>query len=272
MDPLFLTAAAVAVVMIAYASVCDFRYREVNDLPWWAMVLTGVSVISVMAIRDGEGMIPAVSSVYALIVFGGLTADKRPVILAAASAILPLCAFLSGSDTWVLQVSLSPVFVSVFYALYVIGMVPGGADAKCLMSLSILFPAVFGPMFSGYADVGITEAVFPPAMKVLLLSCIITIVVGGAWIMYKGRGLAHLISADYRISLEEARRSFVWVLEDVSEGKAIRIPRSDDVEGACRRLEGIGRTDVLVSPMFPFIIPMAVSLVYLLIAGCPFIS
>lgn len=269
---MFLASAAVAVVMMAYASVCDFRYREVRDLPWWAMALTGAVVIPCMAVRDGAGMIPAVSSIYALVVFGCLAEDRHPVIPAVVSVMFPVWAFLTGSDTWVLQVSLSPVFVSVFYALYVIGMVPGGADAKCLMSLSILFPAVFGPISSGYADVGIAEVVFPPAMKILLLSCIITIVAGGAWILYKGRGLAHLISADYRIPLEEAGRSFVWALEDVSEGEVIRIPRSDDIEGACRRLRGIGRTDILVSPMFPFIIPMAVSLVYLLVAGCPFIS
>ena len=148
----------------------------------------------------------------------------------------------------------------------------GGADAKCLMALSIMFPASFGPLFSGHADPGITGFLFPPPVQVLFMSCLITVVAGGAWILYKRGGLALPLSSDYRISIEEARRSHVWVMEDVSEGRIIKTDRSEDRDGVCDRLGVYGAEDVLVSPMFPFIVPITVSVAVLLLTGCPFIS
>ena len=64
----------------------------------------------------------------------------------------------------------------------------------------------------------------------------------------------------------------MWVMEDVSEGRIVRTDRSEDRDGACGRLEAYGAEDVLVSPMFPFIVPITVSVAVLLLTGCLFIS
>ena len=272
MDVLFTSAAAVSVMSLAYASVCDLRYREISDTPWRFISSVGVLSVGLTALRDGAGVLPVTASVSALFIFGCLTVDKHPLIMAAISVLFPLSAYLTGADAWAMQVSLSPVFVVLFYVLYLSGAVTGGADAKCLMALSIMFPASFGPLFSGHADPGITGFLFPPPVQVLFMSCLITVVAGGAWILYKRRSLALPLSSDYRISIEEARRSHVWVMEDVSEGRIIRTDRSEDRDGVCDRLGVYGAEDVLVSPMFPFIVPITVSVAVLLLTGCPFIS
>ena len=51
-----------------------------------------------------------------------------------------------------------------------------------------------------------------------------------------------------------------------------QIPDDDEVEGLCQKFEEAGEDEIYVTPMVPFILPMAVSLILVLLVGDPLLS
>jgi len=273
MDAIFVATAVMTVPPLIYAALKDLSIREISDIPWLAISSVGVLSAACTLIRDGDGVLPVLSAIAAFAIQVAVMYDHDHQCLWVLS-FLPTVAAVAAADGTgtTLQAALSPVMVMACYLLYRVGAIPGGADAKCMMSLSVAFPVSFGPMLSGPADAVSAAAMFPPSVWILFSACVLTTVFGGAWILYKRRGLALPLSSSYRVSLEEALRTHVWVLEDVVNGAVARVAPSDEKDEVCGRLRSVGQSTVLVSPMFPFIVPIAAATVMMLVAGCPFIS
>jgi len=255
MDALYLSSCLWAALFLAAASVMDLRSREVSDRVWWAIMPAMVPVLLSRGTPDA-GTLSAVLSSAVLLAFFLCGEGRRGHAMAAASVLLWACGAAAGASIHYLLV---PVFQVLFYLAYLAGLVPGGADAKCLMTVAAVFP--FYP-----AGAGIVGTVLPPAVSALFLATVLTTVSYAVWLIVFRKGLREFPYV--RTDIAEARGSFAWILEDFRDGEVVRC--GDGGEEALTRLEEAGREDVLVSPMIPFIVPLAAGTVATLVLGCPF--
>ncbi len=257
MDVLYLPSFLWASALLAAASAMDLRSREVSDRVWWAMLPAMVPVLlSQGSVSLGTLLASASSAVLFALFMGG--EGRTAYILALSAVALWVPAALCGGS---LPYLLSPLFQVLFYLAYLAGLVPGGADAKCLMAVAAVFPV--------YPDgTGMLCTALPPAVSVLFVGTVSTAVGYGLWLILENRKRGRSAFPYLRVPLEEARSSFAWILEDYRGGKVVRC--ADGGAEALDRLEGAGAGDVLVSPMIPFIVPMAFGFLATMAFGCPF--
>ncbi len=254
MDVLYLSAFLWTSALLLAASAMDLKSREVSDRTWWGMLPAIVPVLlSQGEISAGTALAAASSAV--LLVFFLAGEGRTAYILAITATVLWASAVFYGGTTPYL---LSPVFQVLFYLAYLAGLVPGGADAKCLMAVAAVFPVY-------PHDAGMIATALPPAVSMLFIGTVSTAVTYGIWLLVK-YGISGFPYP--RIPIAEARSSFAWILEDCRDGKVVR--SADGGTEALDRLEAAGAEEVLVSPMIPFIVPMAFGFLATMIIGCPF--
>ncbi|MDO5861370.1 MAG: hypothetical protein Q4Q58_00965 [Thermoplasmata archaeon] len=261
----------IALVMVS-AVVSDIRSRHVGDLHWAAMVAVGVPAVSISTL-ESAGAATAVCyaagcclmSAYMLSerISGGLAV---PVVIASAAAFAAPSAFgLPGA-----QACSSALFTVFFFAgLHQTGLIAGGADAKCLMSLTMVlpeYPSVGGLPLTSY------PSVLPPAMAVLALALLMTLVWGiripAANISagYFGRGMATSVSVPVH-SADPVRQ---WPVERLSPSGIVRCaPSADEASSIIEELRSAGVENVRVTPVVPFIAPIALALAVILVIGLP---
>lgn len=219
----------VASVLLS-AAVRDVRTREVGDIHWWLILAIGI----IPALFCGPA--ETVSSVGAALVCAGFMLDGKFAYLAhlSGATVCVFCAVFSDCGMGALY---APIVILVFYPMYVAGILPGGADVKCLMSLAVAFP-------QNTYQAGYLALMFPPSVCILVYASVLLLAVGGIWIIMKRGPDCHERFPNYRVSVEEAESSFVFIREDTG---------GLDERGYLRRLKAEGRRDVTVSPMFPFV-------------------
>ncbi|MEM4292573.1 MAG: A24 family peptidase C-terminal domain-containing protein, partial [Thermoplasmata archaeon] len=157
--------------------------------------------------------------------------------------------------------------IRVFYELNIIH---GGADAKALMLVALLFPTYphffFFPLAS--SRIQLLETMFPFTLTVLLNSVFWFIFYPFLLFLYNaGRGNAKIPNAflGYKIPIKEARKKFVWLMEHPVGGKVITqyMPKKDEdenIQAEIAELERLGKKEIWVTPQIPFIIPITVGL------------
>ncbi len=251
---------AVMSVMVS-ASVQDLRRREVSDVHWIAIGTIGIVVSSISGDAVGGVLRAAGSAVMLLYVFS----DRIPFLASVPIVcILMLASFVVSSDpSGIVTAATSLVLI----LMYRIGVIRGGADAKALVSLSMVYPLypdlgcmIWPPSYpAGY----VLNPVFSILFEGLIFSMLLTVPV-----FFRNLKEGNVSFSAYRLEIGKARGSFVWPLEDVSGGDVVRIRPTDD-PGIYGRLEDIGRKDVLVTPMVPFIPPLTAALLSTIMMGCP---
>ena len=170
----------------------------------------------------------------------------------------------------------SVLFCLFYHFLYAVGIVRGGADAKCLMSLSVAIPSLPEYLMEPNGNVpDILMKVFSPSVSVLFLSSVLSVAGVMVYCLIRNRGSFYPGSSHgYMMPVRDVRGSFVWPSEDIRDGVRTRcqIPDDDEVEGICQKFEEAGEDEIYVTPMVPFILPMAVSLILVLLVGDPLLS
>ena len=117
--------------------------------------------------------------------------------------------------------------------------------------------------------------VFSPSVSVLFLSSVLSVAGVMVYCLIRNRGSFYPGSSHgYMMPVRDVRGAFVWPSEDIRDGVRTRcqIPDDDEVEGICQKFEEAGEDEIYVTPMVPFILPMAVSLILVLLVGDPLLS
>jgi len=154
------------------ASVHDVRTREVPDMHWIVIGMTGAAAAIAAMSSDvtTERIMVCVGS--AMILFDILYEREWPAHLTALfygtmamMFAIPLMTALG--DPFVKASMTVPACFVLFLALFFGGVIKGGADAKCMIVLAMMFP-VYPEMF-GFPVIGIPDAVsvfvpFAPAV------------------------------------------------------------------------------------------------------------
>ncbi len=274
MDILSAVWAAVPLLMLMLAAVSDVRTREVKDCYWYAVIAWGLAVGTMVRWDGSDHAALLVSLADLVLVAVWALSPKITGIwgLPMAIAVLVLSGISLHMDTETgLPGAMAFVLVLLFYVMYQVNLIPGGADAKCLMALALAFP-VYPDIFSLWTAGIPASVVLSPAFSILVMALVITVlgVIPVACRNIRSGNVSRSMLTSYRAPISEARTSFVWLLERVEEGDVVRCrPLMDEKEKELDSLEALGREDVLVTPMVPFILPLAIASAVVLLLGSP---
>ena len=257
----------VVFVALLSSSYQDLVRREVSDIHWWVIGISGVISVA-MDFQGTYGITVTIGSV--LIIFDILCPLEIPRRMEYVLDTIIVCLFLipvmiSPNGEYVFETLSIIIPTIVFYVMYLMGILKGGADAKCLITLSILF---HGDV-SSYAIMGTSASPLPFSLVLLFYAALLTMLYALSIMIrnvIEGNGIG--FHPWYRMGLDDARTSYVWSKQDVIDG-SIAILKGVADEGVYDRLDSMGAKDVLVTPMIPFIIPITISFAFIILAGDP---
>ena len=168
-----------------------------------------------------------------------------------------------------------PIMFLIFILLYQFDIIKGGADAKALIALAILFPLY--PLIETLPLIHLpydaAQFVLPFPLLILFNAAVLTIAVPVFLLFY------NMVKKDirfpamlfgYKLPLAVAKTKFVWPMERVENGavKFSVFPKGEDfTEADFDHLAALGLQEVWVTPKIPFLIPIAASLLFSVIIG-----
>lgn len=270
---LFIIVAAV----LGSAATEDVRTREVRDWHWVAIGLAGILFWLISALYNGpkwEYLVMAIGS--GIIIFDVLWDRDRSRTVSAAIYgsifILFLLPYLiSPSDPMVKAGMTIPVFYILYLLMYMAGLLRGGADAKCLVSLTVAFPAY--PVFWHFPLIevpeGLLSQIFVFSVAVLFHALLFSLAAAfcTAYRNLRKGYTGKRVFSGYVMDIDEAEDSFVWPMDDTDGEKLFRTPINEDPAEIYFRLRDYGEKEIWVTPMIPFILPVFASFLFVGLAG-----
>jgi preflagellin peptidase FlaK len=276
-----------ATVVLGYASFLDLRTRRIPNPYWIALSAIGCALIPIQLILDEQPVEYSFILVPILLILADVYWDsgensrytRAATTLKYSLSVVSIAAlaYLWGDAEYFQHMLGIPLMMLLFVMLYMLDVIKGGADAKALLALSILFP--FYPKLSSIpilsASTATSEIWFPFSFVILVLAAILVALLPlGFLLINLSRGEfafpAGLLG--YRMDAREASKKHIWLMERIIDGKHQRYlnPKKDeDMHKEIGLLLQAGYTRVWVTPKIPFIVPMLASLLISAIIGNP---
>jgi len=283
-ETLSLLRLAPAIIVLAYASVLDWRTRRVPNTYWIALSLVGLALIPIQLLADEKDlkflliMVPILvilSDVYWGSEEGPLAKYMTVAKYAVAVVAIVALAYLWGTDGYFQHFLAVPIMMLLIVAMYMLDVIRGGADAKALLSLSILFPfyPVLGSFPILHSDAPSAEIIFPFSFVILITAAVLVV------LLPLGFLAKNLASRDFRFPLAflgykmesaEIGKSHVWLMERIQDGRHVtstRTRRDEDLGKEVEALSEAGYKRIWVTPKIPFIVPMTASIILSAVIG-----
>lgn len=247
--------AAIAAVLI-HAAWSDVRTRRASDAHWIVLCAVCIPLYAVRTGRWTEAMGAVVLAVYML---SQRAVGAKGAVLVLAGVLLYLAGYMESGDIGAFS---APAMFLLFWALYQTRAIPGGADAKCLMSLALVMP---DPL--GIGHVLTPGSVLPPVLPIAAVALMLSLSVGVVNLRRSGWSSAR----GYRRPVEEVDPVRELPLQRVSGGRIVRA-RVDPADSGrvLAELSEAGAEEVEVTPLMPFLVPLAVSFLLVVVLGDPF--
>lgn len=277
------------------AAAMDLRTRRVKDAVWIAFGALALVLVEIDLITaNAPGSVHLVSGAAAILYFGvffgtpmwdedGFAFRPARFALYLLPPVAVVLAWWSVRDDaanlgsfW--RLLTMPGMIVIAHGLYEFGMLRGGADAKAVMALALLFPGTYPHVgsFPLFAPAPIAEpvmaVVFPFVFVVLVNSAILVLVVPLAFLVRNlAAGDRAFPRALFGIRVPIAAiPKHVWFMDRVEGGKPVTVyfpRRKEDRKEQVRLLRERGFTKVWVTPQLPFIAAMLVGFVLAVVAG-----
>ena len=256
--------AAVIIILIS-ATVSDIRSREIYDAHWVLLCIISV-VLSIFVYDLGSALLFTLSVLFIVVyMFSPKVTGKASILILSLYAVSLIAAYIIPREPSFIVILIMSFFV---LAMYWTGTIRGGADAKALISMSLLFPVypeagclIWEPSYpAGY--------VFNPIFSTLLFASIFSMFTL-VYVHHKNREVGCKGYTSYPMSIDKARGSFVWPVEDFENGEVVRRRTYDDVGDVYDRMEAAGMDTVRVTPMIPFLLPVTVAFAMVMVLGSP---
>jgi len=253
-----LIAFAVLMATLVSASVQDGRSREVSDAHWLVICIIGVAV---MLIAVSEHVTPEriMVCIGAAMIAANILHDRewpayREILFNAATLIMFIIpAVMAYDDPFVRDSLAIPLSYVIFLVMFFTGAIKGGADAKCLISVAILFPVY--PIMFGYPLIGVpgypVTLIMSFPLAVLLhaslfsISAMLFVIVRN---LIRGDTKMPNMLIGYRMDRSDADHSHVWPMTDCHGSDA-----ADE--------------KIWVTPKIPFIIPITAAVIFVTFIG-----
>jgi len=283
-ETLSLLRLAPAIIVLAYASVLDWRTRRVPNTYWIALSLVGLALIPIQLLADEKDLKFLLIMVPILVILSdvywgseeGPLAKYMPVAKYAVAVVaIVALAYLWGTDGYFQHFLAVPIMMLLIVAMYMLDVIRGGADAKALLSLSILFPfyPVLGSFPILHSDAPSAEIIFPFSFVILITAAVLVV------LLPLGFLAKNLASRDFRFPLAflgykmesaEIGKSHVWLMERIQDGRHVtstRTRRDEDLGKEVEALSEAGYKRIWVTPKIPFIVPMTASIILSAVIG-----
>ena len=279
---LALLAFLITMAVLVSASIKDWKEREVPDIHWVVLSITGLALLIVYSVYTAEFrwefILLAAGTLMIIIdiLFEkdlGILLTVVYYIVAAVLFIVPLWGNMSEA-IFIAWASI-PLCTLIFVGMFFLNIVRGGADVKCLIALSIMLPIY--PAFLGLPLIEVSNVefsqIFVFSISALFIAAILTVpmIPYYAFKNAKEGNVSKKMFAGNKMEVSEAEEADVWPLEDVVDGKVeeIKIPEEKEIGAIYSRLKEAGQEKVWVTPMIPFIIFITVAAAILFVIGNP---
>lgn len=274
-----------SLTILAYASFLDLRTRRVPNIYWIGLGVAGIGLtflqlfVDEMPIEYLLVFVP-ILAILADVYLGSEEETTRAKLTtfgkyALALGSILVLAYQYGSDEYFQHLLAIPIFMLLVVVMYMLDIVRGGADAKALISLSILFPfyPVFGTLPFLHGEISAAETLLPFSFSVLVNAAIIVALTP---LVFLARNLSRrefvfpLGLLGYKLDTTEIANKHVWLMESITDGKLVthaRPRRQENQKADIELLASSGHKRVWVTPKIPFIVPMFVSLILTAVVG-----
>ena len=276
----------IAFAILFLAARADWKTREASDRYWIVIGAAGMVFLAAQILTDGVNLAYLLILVPIALFFGDIFWDRRgmfedginPVPLAMYGlgfAILGAMVFLYNGDLYFWELMIVPIMFLIFILLYQFDIIKGGADAKALIALSIMFPLypIIGPFPLIPLPYDLAQFVLPFPLLILFNAAILTVAVPVFLLIYNAAKRDVRLPAmlfGYKMPIAEAKERFVWPMERIVDGqlKFSVFPKGSDFTAEeFDQLAAAGLSEVWVTPKIPFLIPIAAALLFSVFVG-----
>lgn len=291
MEWLDMSRLVVALAVMVAASYSDWRTRLASDLFWLFMGCVGLGLIAYETIVTGADSRYLLFVVPLGVVFFDIFWERKgiledginpvPLLFYLAAAISLAYLFLNFMhELYFWQLLDVLIMFVLLMLLYQVDVIKGGADAKALIALSMLFPVypMIGHLPLVQASSDLFALIFPFSLLVLFNAAILSLVVPLGLLVYNlAKRDVHFpaMLLGYRISIREAKKKFVWPMERVEEGelKFVYFPKEDEEnERILAELSAFGAKRIWVTPKIPFLIFITAGVAVSAVVGNPVLA
>ena len=271
--------------ILAYASFLDLRTRKVPNVYWIGLGVAGLGLILVQLYVDEMPIeylfvfVP-ILAILADVYLGSEEETMKAKLTtfgkyALALGSILVLAYQYGGDEYFQHLLAIPIIMLFVVVMYMLDIVRGGADAKALISLSILFPfyPAFGSLPFLHGETSAAETLLPFSFSILVNAAIIgalTPLVFLAMNLSRREFAFPLGLLGYKLDTAEIANKHVWLMESIMDGKLVthvRPRKQEDQKADIELLASSGYKRVWVTPKIPFIVPMLVSLILTTVVG-----
>ncbi len=285
MEWLDISRVAVAVAVLIFASYTDWRTRSASDLNWVFLGCAGLVFLVVEMAALGVQWQFYLFLFPIAVLFLDLFWERRglledgpnwPILTLYSLAILTLAYLLltlSGELFW--HYLTIPIMFVVFILMYQFDIIKGGADAKALIALSLVFPSY--PIFWQFPIIAISNPTitiaFPFSFLILFNAALLSLAVPiGLLVLNLSRKDVKVpaMLIGYKVAIGEVKSRFVWPMQRVEEGllRFRYFPREDeDFDMVMAQLAEVGEKSIWVTPKIPFLLFLTASLVLSTVVG-----
>lgn len=286
MEWLDLSRLAIAIAVLVVASYSDWRTRLASDIYWIILGCVGLAFIAYEIVATGADPMYLLFLLPLAVVFFDIFWERKGIFeegvnlvplllyLAAAASIAYLAVhFWEELLFWQLLDIL--IMFGLLILLYQIDIIKGGADAKSLIALSLVFPVY--PMVGGFPLITVPNdlsmLLFPFSLLVLFNAAILSLVVPLGLFIYnlvhRDRKVPAMLLG-YMMDIETAKGKFVWPMQRVDGGvlRFVYFPKEDEEsDRILQDLAVFGVRRIWVTPKVPFLIFITAGLVMSALVG-----
>jgi len=275
----------VSIAVLAYASVLDLRTRKVGNIYWVLLSVFGIVLLPTQLLIDSRPieyslvLVPVLailSDVYWDVGEDSRSAKYAPAVKYAVSVVsIVLLGYLWVEKEYFQYLLAVPVFMLFIVAMYMLDVVRGGADAKALLALSIVFPfyPAIGFLPKILPEAAFAEIFFPFTFAVLVTAAVFVALLPIGFLvknLTKKEFAFPYGLLGYKMDVGHVKEKHVWMMENIENGNHVlhtKPRKSEDLEKETSLLDAAGYKRVWVTPKIPFIVPMTASLVFTAVVG-----